>query len=239
MKKTLKTTAIFSLALGFLLCIVGLLCANVAPKAFADTTDTVTVEDFEGCEKWEEKTIEDTSAPLAGRYFKVKLSNLESSLDMIYVNDPIGTMVYIMVSAPGYEDGTPDAVEVYLAGPAAETIYFTNILEGDAIYFYVPNVRYAFNNNGTDYTFDTSTDGFYAPDEAMVEEIRAKLVEVVPAEEEPVENEEEKKTLGEWIDGLGEKASNFISTYTGVTISGGIIVLAVIIVLVVSFKRKR
>ena len=158
---------------------------------------------------------------------------------MIYVNDPVGHNVYILVSAPGYEDGTPDTLDVYLTGQGTEDIYFTSVLEGDAIYFYVPNVRYTYKNNETDYTFDTSTDGFYTSDSVGVEAIRAKLVEVVPAEEEPVENEEEKKTLGDWIDGLGEKASNFISTYTGVTISGGIIVLAVIVVLVVSFKRKR
>ena len=59
----------------------------------------------------------------------------------------------------------------------------------------------------------------------------------VPGDEpETPSDDEEKPSIGDWIDGKLDSASDFLSEYTGYSISAGVIIIAIIVIVLIKKK---
>lgn len=93
-------------------------------------------------------------------------------------------------------------------------------------------IRYIrLNCNGC--TLTAATDCDFKFGNFTFEVVEKRIVKAEPIEEDA------KKTLGEWVDGIGQSVSAWINKNVGISISGGIIVIIFVVIIIAAVTRKR
>ena len=251
MSRTKKLTALLSVLGVFIICLFGVLLTTSTSFASADETSEnlqeavdlangdVTLETFSDITDTEKYVISETAwkkedGAIGGKFFlmeipfddaNVYLQSKGSIMDdsaYWYLNVDMVGQVGILFQGMQNAGG---------AGLLSKTI-------DNRVYFYIPEFEYTVDeteyNTGT-HTLDTTVHGVLDVEETV------KMYEIKALElpNETPEDEEDKESVGDWIDNKGNEISDWIEEHSGVAIPGGLILIIAGVLIIVSLKRRR
>lgn len=251
MSRTKKLTALLSVLGVFIICLFGVLLTTSTSFASADETSEnlqeavdlangdVTLETFSDITDTEKYVISETAwkkedGAIGGKFFLMEIPYNDANVSLQSKGSVMEDSAYwyLNVTLTG---------EAYLMFQGIEIGICAHLLSkaiDNYVYFYIPEFEFTVDeteyHTGT-HTLDTAVHGVLDVDDTV------KMYEIKALElpNETPEDEEDKESVGDWIDNKGNEISDWIEEHSGVAIPGGLILIIAGVLIIVSLKRRR